>query len=47
MAEIRDFIYLDIPRLLSFDSQLFEGLAESRTGSRSKEAEFGKRRNAR
>lgn len=40
MAEIRDFIYLDVPRLLSFDSQLFEGLAESKTRSGSKAAEF-------
>lgn len=38
MRVIRDFIYLDILRLLSFDSQLFEGVAESKTRSQSKEA---------
>ncbi len=41
MAIIRDFIYLDIPRLQSFASQLFEGLPESATKTDSRQAELG------
>ena len=41
MVIIRDFIYLDIPRLQSYASQLFEGLPESATKTDSRQAEFG------
>lgn len=38
-SEILDFIYLDLPRLESFGSQLLEGLPESRTRSDEKTGE--------
>lgn len=41
MATVRDFIYLDVPRLQSFASQLFQGLPESRTKTDSHGTEFG------
>lgn len=41
MALIRDFIYLDLPRLDSFASQLFEGLPETRTRSTGHETNVG------
>lgn len=41
MPSIRDFIYLDLPRLRSFASQLFEGVPESRTHANSREADVG------
>lgn len=38
--ELLDFIYLDLPRLESFASQLLEGLPESRTRSDESSSEF-------
>jgi len=37
---IRDFIYLDLPRLQSFASQLLEGLPESETRERGHQTDF-------
>lgn len=40
MAGVRDFIYLDLPRLQSFASQLLEGLPEAETHTRGHSADF-------